>query len=160
VELAPDYSAKLPLWGCDGSGTIGWQSTKFPPGLLDRLFAWQQEFDDNYHWDSGWRSAQIRDHWASEGGELAADVRAELGTAELVVRLWPLRAYEHAAPAPPRTHVPLCVNSASRGRPDHPAGLTDDGRPVVQVPRYASTRGSLGPEARPGRDAALEAGQT
>ncbi|HKA98275.1 MAG TPA: hypothetical protein VKD66_18580 [Streptosporangiaceae bacterium] len=59
--------------------------------LLDRLAAWQREFDDNFHWDRGWRSAQIRDRWASQAEELAADVRAELGTrAELTVRLWPL----------------------------------------------------------------------
>lgn len=90
VELAPDYMAELPLWG-DGFGNISWQFTKFSPGLLDRLAAWQQEFDDNF--DRGWRSAEIRDRWAREAGELAADVRAELGTrAELVVRLWPLGA--------------------------------------------------------------------
>src|SRR5215475_1752841 len=61
------------------------------PQLLDRLAAWQREFDDNFHWDRGWRSARIRDRWASQAEELAADVRAELGTrAELTVRLWPL----------------------------------------------------------------------
>jgi hypothetical protein len=88
VELAPDYGAPLPLWG-NGFGNISWQLTKFSPGLLDRLSAWQQEFDDNF--DRGWRSAEIRDRWASEARELAADVRAELGTrAELVVGLWPL----------------------------------------------------------------------
>src|SRR5262245_13692468 len=59
--------------------------------LLDRLAAWQREFDDNFHWDRGWRSAQTRDRWASQAEELAADMRAELGTrAELTVRLWPL----------------------------------------------------------------------
>lgn len=79
--------------GATALGTSAGNSPRFSPGLLDRLSAWQQEFDDNYHWDSGWRSAEIRDRWASEAGELAADVRAELGTrAELVVRLWPLHA--------------------------------------------------------------------
>jgi hypothetical protein len=39
IELAPDYSADLPLWGCDGSGNIAWQDTKFSPQLLDRLLA-------------------------------------------------------------------------------------------------------------------------
>ena len=63
--------------------------------LLDRLAAWQQEFDASFHWENGWRSAEIREHWASQAGDLAADVRTELGTrAELVVRLWPLTAQE------------------------------------------------------------------
>jgi hypothetical protein len=89
IELATDYDADLPLWG-DG-GNIPWQDTGFSPALLDRLAAWQQDFDANYHWDSGWRSAEARDRWTSQGEELAADVRAELGNrAELTVRLWPL----------------------------------------------------------------------
>src|SRR5215831_18027200 len=45
IRLAPDYSAPLPLWG-EGFGNIDWRYTKFPPALLDRLAAWQQEFDD------------------------------------------------------------------------------------------------------------------
>jgi hypothetical protein len=90
IELAPDYSAELPLWG-DGFGNVAWQYTKFSPQLLDRLAAWQQEFDDNFRWNTGWRSTEIRDRWAGQVTELAADVRAELGTrAELTVRLWPL----------------------------------------------------------------------
>jgi hypothetical protein len=92
IELAPEYSADLPLWGCcEGAGMIAWQDTKFSPELLDRLVAWQQEFDDNFHYETGWRSAEIRDRWASQAENLAADVRTELGTrAELTVRLWPL----------------------------------------------------------------------
>src|SRR5215471_6541226 len=54
IRLAPNYSAPLPLWG-EGFGTIDWRYTKFPPALLDRLAAWQQEFDDNYQLTcSGW----------------------------------------------------------------------------------------------------------
>ena len=91
IVLAPDYMAPLPLWG-EGSGNIAWQFTKFSPELLDRLAAWQQEFDDSFHWQRGWRSTEIRDRWTREAEELAADVRAELGTrAELTVRLWPLK---------------------------------------------------------------------
>jgi hypothetical protein len=91
IELAPDYSAKLPLWGCDGSGNIAWQDTKFSPQLLHRLAAWQEEFDTCYHWETGWRSAEARDRWAGQASELATDVRSELGDrAELTVRLWPL----------------------------------------------------------------------
>jgi hypothetical protein len=94
VELAPDYGAELPLWGA-GFGNISWQYTKFSPELLDRLAAWQEDFDANFHWENGWRSAETRNHWASRAKDLAADVRAELGTrAELVIRLWPLDAQE------------------------------------------------------------------
>src|SRR5215472_9707880 len=62
IRLAPDYSAPLPLWG-EGFGNIDWRYTKFPAALLDRLAAWQQEFDDNHHYETGWRSAPARDRW-------------------------------------------------------------------------------------------------
>jgi hypothetical protein len=90
IQLSPDYSAPLPLWG-GGFGNIDWRFTKFPPELLDRLAAWQHDFDDNYHYQTGWRSAAIRDRWAHHAQRLATDLRAALGArAELVVDLWPL----------------------------------------------------------------------
>jgi len=90
IVLAPDYMADLPLWG-EGFGNIAWQFTKFPPELLDRLAAWQRYFDDNYHYRTGWQSAAARDRWAYQATDLAADLRAALGTrAELVVDLWPV----------------------------------------------------------------------
>ena len=73
ITLAPDYGAELPLWG-NGFGNIAWQYTKFSRGLLDRLAAWQQEFDAHCHWDRGWESDEIRDRWASQAEDLAADV--------------------------------------------------------------------------------------
>jgi len=69
IRLARDYSAPLPLWG-EGFGNIDWRYAKFPPTLLDRL-AWQQEFDDNYHYETGWRSAPARDPWADHAKGLA-----------------------------------------------------------------------------------------
>jgi hypothetical protein len=90
VELKPDYGAELPLWG-DGLGNISWQFTKFSPQLLDRLAAWQQDFDTGFDRGTGWRSAELRDRWASQAENLAADVQAELGTrARLIADLWPL----------------------------------------------------------------------
>ena len=79
IRLAPDYSAPLRLWG-EGFGNIDWRYTKFSPALLDRLAAWQQEFDDNYHYETGWRSAPARDRWADNAKGLATDLRAVLGT--------------------------------------------------------------------------------
>jgi hypothetical protein len=77
IVLAADYMAPLPLWG-EGSGNIAWQSTKFPPELLDRLATWQQDFDHNYHHDTGWRSDAARDRWAHDATDLAADVQTAL----------------------------------------------------------------------------------
>jgi hypothetical protein len=89
VRLAPDYGAELPLWG-QGFGNIAWQFTRFSPELLDRLAAWQEEFDKHFLWDRGWSSTQEKERWASEGKDLASQVRAELGDrAELVLDLWP-----------------------------------------------------------------------
>ena len=89
IVLSLDYMADLPLWG-KGCGDIDWRLTKFPPEVLDRLAAWQQEFDDNYHYQTGWRSAAIRDRWAHQANDLAAEIRAALGTrTDLVVDLWP-----------------------------------------------------------------------
>ena len=94
VILAPDYhagdDAGLPLW-TEESGQISWRSTRFSPKLLDRLAAWQEEFESNFHWENGWSSERARAKWACEAQELAADVRRELGTrASLAVDLWPL----------------------------------------------------------------------
>jgi hypothetical protein len=88
VTLEPEYGAELPL---GGEGVLAWQRTKFSPALLDRLAAWQEDFEKGYDYDSGWRSWQARNQWAEQARELEAEVRAELGNrAELVANLWPL----------------------------------------------------------------------
>jgi hypothetical protein len=89
VILEPDYGAELPL--TSEEGMLGWQQTGFSPQLLDQLAAWQEAFESGFHFDTGWRSRQLRDEWATQASELEAAIRAELGRrAELVVHLWPL----------------------------------------------------------------------
>ena len=89
VTLEPEYGAELPLGG--GEGVLAWPRTKVSPQLLDRLAAWQEDFENGFGYDFGWRSQQARDLWAGQARELEADVRAELGNrAELAVNIWPL----------------------------------------------------------------------
>jgi hypothetical protein len=90
VILEPDYGAELPLTSED-EGMLCWQRTGFSPQLLDQLATWQEAFEAGFHFDTGWRSRQLRDERARQASQLEAAVRAELrGRAELVVHLWPL----------------------------------------------------------------------
>ena len=67
------------------------ERTKVRPQLLDQLAAWQEDFENGFDYDFGWRSQQARDLWAGQAKEIEADVRAELGNrAELALNLWPL----------------------------------------------------------------------
>lgn len=95
VCLSVEYSVKIPLWG-------DWPpDTRLPDELRDRLAAWQAEFDEQFHWESGWRSKAAREHWMSQAGDLADTLREVLkGRAELEVNLWPV-ADEERDPAGP-----------------------------------------------------------
>lgn len=86
VALSVDYGVpELPLWG-DWPG-----DTPLPDDLRERLAAWQQEFEEGYLPDSGWRSDSARDRWLSKADGLADELRALLaGRAELTVDLWPI----------------------------------------------------------------------
>ena len=88
VRLSPDYGAPSPLWPLsDAPDALG------PEALLARLVAWQQDFDANFRWDSGWQSNEAKARWAAEAAVLVGDLRMALaGKAELVVDLWPLNA--------------------------------------------------------------------
>jgi hypothetical protein len=62
-----------------------------PEDLLAKLIRWQSEFSENYHYETGWKSTEVRDRWAAEAIPLGAELRKALnGKADLVVDLWPL----------------------------------------------------------------------
>jgi hypothetical protein len=89
IKLMPEYAASLPLW--DERGNLGRSGAQLPPALLDRLEAWQREFEENFRWDTGWQSAAAREHWAGQAPRLEAALRDALSPrTELVVDLWPL----------------------------------------------------------------------
>ena len=91
LRLAPDYgveiSVEVPLWpSSDDTDAL------VPEPLLVKLKKWQRDFASNYRYEGGWVSDEARIRWATQAGELEAELRAVLaGKAELVVDLWPLR---------------------------------------------------------------------
>jgi hypothetical protein len=86
VRISPDYSAPSPLWpSADETDAL------VSVDLLARLIAWQEGFDANFHWETGWRSEPAKVRWAEDADVLVAELREALeGKAELTVDLWPL----------------------------------------------------------------------
>ena len=84
LTLTVDYSAEMPLWGRDAHRVV------LEPMLLERLRAWQSDFDHNFHYEQGWLSREARERWATEAVKLEADLRDALPGVELKVDLWPL----------------------------------------------------------------------
>ena len=81
VILEPDYGAELPLTS-EEEGMLGWRQTGFSPQLLDQLADWQEAFEAGFHYDTAWRSPQLRDEWARQARELEAAVRAATSSDE------------------------------------------------------------------------------
>lgn len=83
--LMVDYGAEMPLWGRDAEHV-----DDLDPVLIGRLEAWQSDFGNNFHYEQGWSSPEVRDRWAAEAVELEADLRAAIPSVKLKVDLWPL----------------------------------------------------------------------
>ena len=84
IRLSPDHGVELPLWGAEP-----WQLEP-PPGLLDDLTDWQEQFDVNHRPETGWINDDAATDWAHRGDELAAALRGALPTIPLHVDLWPV----------------------------------------------------------------------
>jgi hypothetical protein len=84
VILGVDWNAELPLWGTWPEGV------ELSEELRARLSSWQQEFDNNYFLDKGWRSADIQSHWEAQASSLAEQLQSLLADRG-IVRLggWP-----------------------------------------------------------------------
>ena len=72
--MAPEYGVDIPLWG-------PWEDLHLPHDLLERLAAWQHQWEHNVDWESGtWRSGpEALNEWRQVGEELADDLRSEVG---------------------------------------------------------------------------------
>lgn len=94
--MSPDYSAPSPLWPL----SVGTNSL-VPESLLAELIAWQEDFDANFRYDTGWHSEEAKTRWADASVSLVDQVREALdGKAELIVDLWPLGEPQRTYPCP------------------------------------------------------------
>ncbi|KXP10416.1 hypothetical protein [Tsukamurella pseudospumae] len=75
IRLMNDYSGP-PLWATYGG--IGPEHLDLPEDLGHQLDAWQDEFDREYHWGSGWGSDAVAHAHAAEGRRLLPLIAADL----------------------------------------------------------------------------------
>jgi hypothetical protein len=82
----PEYGVDVPLFP-QSDFTVA----LVPEELMSKLMRWHEVFEENFHWENGWRSPEVRDRWAADAVPLEAELRLALaGKADLVVDLWPL----------------------------------------------------------------------
>jgi hypothetical protein len=82
-----DYSAGWPLWSEAGE-LLAVDDPPLSDELAADLRAWQNLFETEFHWDSGWRTAEAEERYAREAvalldrlcRELGGDVQVELDT--------------------------------------------------------------------------------
>jgi hypothetical protein len=90
VKLMSDYSAGWPLWSAD-EGLLAPDAFSLSASLAADLRAWQDLFEDEFHWDRGWRTLEAEARYARTGPDLLHRLRRELGPAVLVtLDAWPV----------------------------------------------------------------------
>ena len=100
ITLMPEYGVEVPLWPQEDE-TVALVSEV----LVAKLMAWQELFATNFG-QSGWRSEEVKDRWASQAVALEAELRDEVaGRVEVEVDLWPvnpghLHGWQLANPPP------------------------------------------------------------
>ena len=84
-----DYHATWPLW--DDVGVKDPSEPDVSAELAARLDAWQESFEQGFHYEHGWRSAEQAAAYAEEGRELQRLLTAEIGRWVYVeLDLWPI----------------------------------------------------------------------
>ena len=83
IVVSVDYALDIPLWG-------DWESLGLASDLLERLVAWQREFDQNFHYKKGWSSSSVRERWVATAAQLQEDLLAAVkGQVDVRMNLWP-----------------------------------------------------------------------
>jgi hypothetical protein len=77
VRLMSDYGVDWPLWGDEGE--LQPAALGLSDDLTARLQAWQRLFEERFHYESGWRSAEDAAAYAADGVQLQRLLTAEAG---------------------------------------------------------------------------------
>lgn len=89
VRLISDYSVGWPLWNDDGA--MDPTTSGVSAALSARLHAWQESFEEAFHYERGWRSNNEATRYAREGRLLLRHLQAEIGAwADVELDLWPV----------------------------------------------------------------------
>lgn len=86
LRFMPEYGTRVPLFP-----RSDFTDALVPEELMSKLIRWQEDFLENFHWEDGWRSPDVRDRWAVDAVSLASELRQALAsiirpTTERVVR--------------------------------------------------------------------------
>ncbi|MGH3326752.1 MAG: hypothetical protein ACRDPT_02960 [Streptomycetales bacterium] len=85
-----DYGADWPLWE---GGMIGPEDLDLSAGLAADLKAWQDLFEDYFHWESGWRTPEAKERYARDADTLLNRLREELGPGfDVQPDAWPVNS--------------------------------------------------------------------
>src|SRR3954453_14226356 len=97
VKLMSDYGAGWPLW-CTPEGLLDPESLVLSAMLVADLRAWQDLFEQDFHWDHGWRTLEAEARYARVASDLLYRLRRELGPAvDVTLDAWPVSAPDLAA---------------------------------------------------------------
>ena len=84
LRIFCDYGAEWPLWEI---GMICPEDYGISQPLAARLAKWNEQFQENLHWEKGWQNGFDDAGWNRRGQELARDVQREVGGEVNVVYL-------------------------------------------------------------------------
>lgn len=74
LRIFCDYGAEWPLWE---NGMQAPEDYGLSDALSDKLAAWNHQFQDNMHWELGWRAGFDTEAWERTGRRLARDTQRE-----------------------------------------------------------------------------------
>lgn len=83
-----EYGADWPLWS-DGMTTP--EEPGPSPVLVAGLHDWQDLFDREFHWDTGWRTGDAQDRYARAAADLLHRLTHEVAPdVDVVLDAWPV----------------------------------------------------------------------